>query len=659
MTISNTARTAGPFAGNGVAKNFPFTYKVFNREDVLVAITDTSTAVETTLTLDADYTVAINTDQDTNPGGVITTTNPLPVGTTLAATSNIPITQTLDLTNQGGFYPKAISNALDRITIQLQQVAARVGLGLNVGGSAQITKILSFIDSVAGSTGSNAVGFIQSGAGAVPRTILTKLREAFGATDFGAKADGATDDTAAVTSALAAAPTLKSYAVTGFANPFGQHVTLGGIAEHKATKRVYNPSQHRYMQMFDVQVLQHWFSLFAQNSDTVNSGGGLVKKLMVSGDSVTFGYNNTTGVPANILTILAARRGYKNIQVINRGQSGKSTHEWVSDGFLAGDLALNPDLLILGWGDNDFGQGYTEAQLLAKYREALTTIRAAKDVTQLSIILRTPTTMTDVIHNRTAGRIERVIEGYKQLARDFQCAFIDVYSLCQNSHDGAGRWMDNDNGQAIHPLDVMQEHIWGIVADLALPNYGADWQNNGVYNYSAATVTHNDADAPFTYFDGITMARTGAGAPYDGIYWAMKQADSAFLELCTPLYGATNGYGIAARLGFNNGTGLWMGVLNSPALLNGGALSAAEQPASFYLTLEGAVVVQGAVTGGAYADGTTVFNLPNGFRPAKIAWGTVISDTGIGRVRIDTNGDVKVFGVAGTASVRFAVQFKN
>jgi hypothetical protein len=53
----------------------------------------------------------------------------------------------------------------------------------------------------AASTGSSLVGFIQSGTGAVARTVQDKARESVSVKDFGAVGDGATDDTAAIQAA--------------------------------------------------------------------------------------------------------------------------------------------------------------------------------------------------------------------------------------------------------------------------------------------------------------------------------------------------------------------------------------------------------------------------------------------------------------------------
>lgn len=125
MTISSTVRSAGPYTGNGVTASFPFAFKVFAPEDVVVVTTDAQ-AVEALLTYGYHFTVALNSNQDTNPGGTITLTSPLTNAYTLIITSGMANLQPVDLTNQGGFYPKVINSALDRLTILIQQVAERV-----------------------------------------------------------------------------------------------------------------------------------------------------------------------------------------------------------------------------------------------------------------------------------------------------------------------------------------------------------------------------------------------------------------------------------------------------------------------------------------------------------------------------------------------------
>lgn len=126
MTINSTTRKAGPFTGTGTVSAFPFGFKVFQASDLFVVRLDVSASVEQTLVLNANYSVTLNPDQNSNPGGIVTLTAPLAVGYTLTLTSDVPDTQPTDLTNQGGFYPDVINDALDRATIQIQQVQTEI-----------------------------------------------------------------------------------------------------------------------------------------------------------------------------------------------------------------------------------------------------------------------------------------------------------------------------------------------------------------------------------------------------------------------------------------------------------------------------------------------------------------------------------------------------
>jgi hypothetical protein len=123
MTISGILRTAGPYIGNNTTTVFGFTFKVFAADQLVVIKLDTSTGVETTLTLITDYTVTLNGNQNSNPGGSITLPAVLATGYNLTLTSNVANLQPTDLTNQGGFYPEVITDALDRATIQIQQMS--------------------------------------------------------------------------------------------------------------------------------------------------------------------------------------------------------------------------------------------------------------------------------------------------------------------------------------------------------------------------------------------------------------------------------------------------------------------------------------------------------------------------------------------------------
>lgn len=137
MTINSTTRKAGPFIGNGSTSAFPFSFKVFQASDLEVVRLDESTNTETSLVLTSDYTVTLNLDQDSNPGGTVTLlAGALAAGYTLTLTSDLPNLQPTDLTNQGGFYPDVINDALDRATIQIQQLQEQTDRSLKVAVSS-------------------------------------------------------------------------------------------------------------------------------------------------------------------------------------------------------------------------------------------------------------------------------------------------------------------------------------------------------------------------------------------------------------------------------------------------------------------------------------------------------------------------------------------
>jgi hypothetical protein len=124
MTISSTTRIAGPYTGSGTTGPFTFAFKVFQASDLVVVKREISTATDTTLTLTTDYSVTLNGNQNSSPGGSVTLVSSISSAYELTLTSSISNLQPTDLTNQGGFYPEVITDALDRACIQIQQLAS-------------------------------------------------------------------------------------------------------------------------------------------------------------------------------------------------------------------------------------------------------------------------------------------------------------------------------------------------------------------------------------------------------------------------------------------------------------------------------------------------------------------------------------------------------
>ena len=131
MTISSATRKAGPYLGDGVAVALPFSFKVFAASDLRVVRTSAG-GVETDLALGSGYSVSLNADQDATPGGTVILAVPAATGERTTIGSSIDPLQLVDLPNQGGFYPRVLSDALDRLTIIAQQLQEEQGRALRV-----------------------------------------------------------------------------------------------------------------------------------------------------------------------------------------------------------------------------------------------------------------------------------------------------------------------------------------------------------------------------------------------------------------------------------------------------------------------------------------------------------------------------------------------
>lgn len=171
MTISSDNRKDGPYLCNGATVAFPFSFNVFQAGDVRVVLTDASGA-EYDLALGSEYSVSLNSNQDTNPGGTVTTTATYATGYLVTLTSQVENLQPVMLTNAGGFYPKVINDALDRLTIMVQQVAEQVSRSIKVSISSSaspdslIAAIYTAISSAATSATNAAASAIAAATSA-------------------------------------------------------------------------------------------------------------------------------------------------------------------------------------------------------------------------------------------------------------------------------------------------------------------------------------------------------------------------------------------------------------------------------------------------------------------------------------------------------------
>lgn len=142
MAIGYIKRLAGPYIGDGTGqKTFSFAFFVFTEGDVYVATAATENGASSTLQQGTDYTVTLNADQEASPGGTITLTAEagLADGAVLVIGSDVDYTQTLDLTNYTRFPPARISEELDRIVVQIQQLVEILGRTVKVDATDTMT----------------------------------------------------------------------------------------------------------------------------------------------------------------------------------------------------------------------------------------------------------------------------------------------------------------------------------------------------------------------------------------------------------------------------------------------------------------------------------------------------------------------------------------
>ena len=142
MTVANTLRKAGPFTGDGVTDSFPFDFKIFVGSDVQVTELVVATGVETVKTITTHYTVTVNADQDTSPGGSVEAVAAPAAGIKWTITSAVPAAQSSIFTNGGGYYPKVHENSLDKLTILIQQLQELQSRSLLLPVSFDLTALL-------------------------------------------------------------------------------------------------------------------------------------------------------------------------------------------------------------------------------------------------------------------------------------------------------------------------------------------------------------------------------------------------------------------------------------------------------------------------------------------------------------------------------------
>lgn len=125
MTVS-TEVDHNEYTGNGVTTSFPYTFRIFEKSDLVVQVVDLDENI-TVLILDTDYTV---TGAGGYSGGNVVLPSALANGYRISISRELPVTQETDLRNQGKFFAETHEDAFDKLTMLIQQVRSWLGLAL-------------------------------------------------------------------------------------------------------------------------------------------------------------------------------------------------------------------------------------------------------------------------------------------------------------------------------------------------------------------------------------------------------------------------------------------------------------------------------------------------------------------------------------------------
>lgn len=126
MTVANDENKI-TYVGNGTTKDFSVPFYFINEADIKVSVND---GISTTdLIINQDYTLTGAGEQN---GGSITVNTAIPTGVKLLILREVPFLQNLDIPENDRFSSQNMERALDRLTMQTQQLKEQVDRAVTV-----------------------------------------------------------------------------------------------------------------------------------------------------------------------------------------------------------------------------------------------------------------------------------------------------------------------------------------------------------------------------------------------------------------------------------------------------------------------------------------------------------------------------------------------
>ena len=133
MTVSSSTNRVS-YAGNGSTTVFPYTYKIFDEDDLTV-IVRAANGTETVKTITSDYTVS---GVGSAGGGNVTMLTAPASGETLVILREQDLVQELDIVPNDPFPAESLEAALDKLTFMVQQHEETLDRSLKVSRTTTI-----------------------------------------------------------------------------------------------------------------------------------------------------------------------------------------------------------------------------------------------------------------------------------------------------------------------------------------------------------------------------------------------------------------------------------------------------------------------------------------------------------------------------------------
>lgn len=178
--------------------------------------------------------------------------------------------------------------------------------------------------------------------------------------------------------------------------------------------------------------------------------------------------------------------------------------------------------------------------------------------------------------------------------------------------------------------------------------------NTGVW-YTVAADAYLIADAGFNYWR-FALNSTYAGTTNTNAGYAVHEGFSPYYGIPTMVYGDTNTPAIFTRAILAIDALIYaytppvLGPWIAPTLQNSWTnIGGTDAVAGYYKDAHERIHLRGVITGGATTVGTTLLTLPAGYIPFDLLRFPILSNNALGRIDIESSGQVKISGVAAGA----------